>query len=96
MPHLAETCWEMLGYSQMICESDWPVADPALLADDELTIAVQMNGKLKATLELPKDLDKKLVEEKVLDLDAIKKALAEKELKKIIVVPNKIVNLVVK
>ena len=96
MPHLAETCWEMLGYSQMICESDWPVADPALLADDEVTIAVQMNGKLKATLELPKDLDKKLVEEKVLDLDAIKKALAEKELKKIIVVPNRIVNLVVK
>ena len=96
MPHLAEACWELLGHDHMVCEARWPVADPALLTDDEVTIAVQMNGKLKATLDLPKDMDKKLVEEKVLDLDKIKAALAGKDLKKVIVVPNKIVNLVVK
>lgn len=95
MPHLCESCWEALGHSQMICDVAWPTANPDLLTDDEITIAVQMNGKLKATLPLAKDMDKKLVEEKVLELDAIKKALADKTLKKVIVVPNKIVNLVV-
>ena len=66
------------------------------MVDDSVTIAVQINGKLKATIQLPKDMDKKLAEAKVLELQAIREALKDKTVDKVIVVPNRIVNVVAK
>ena len=72
----------------------WPEANPALLVDDNVTIAVQINGKLKATLDVAKDMEKSEVETLALSHDLVKNAIADKEIRKIIVVPNRIVNVV--
>ena len=54
-PHLAEELWQRLGHDELLADQPWPEADAALLVDDTVTIAVQVNGKLRATLELPRD-----------------------------------------
>jgi len=96
MPHLAEECWQQLGNTDLVSQRPWPKADPALLVDDSVTVAIQINGKTKATIELAKDMDRAAAEAKVLGLQSIKDALKDKEIVKIIVVPNRIVNVVVK
>ncbi|MDE3060083.1 MAG: leucine--tRNA ligase, partial [Pseudomonadota bacterium] len=96
MPHLAEELWAHLGHQEMLCHQPWPKADPALLVDDEVTVAIQINGKTKTTIQLPRDLDRKLAEEKVLELQAVRDALKDKQVDKVIVVPNRIVNVVAK
>ena len=96
LPHLSEELWKQLGHSDTVTDQAWPKADPALLVDDNVTIAVQINGKLRATIELPKDTDKKITEEKILELQPIHEALKDKTIDKIIVVPNRIVNVVAK
>ena len=94
MPHLTEELWEALGNKEALAAQAWPVAIPAFLVDDSVTVAVQINGKLKTTIELPKDMDAKAAEAKVLELDAMREALKDKQVAKIIVVPNRIVNVV--
>jgi leucyl-tRNA synthetase len=96
MPHLAESCWELLGHKDMICTAPWPKADPALLVDDEVTIAVQINGKLKTTFTAKKDAHSDLVEAEALILEPVKSALEGKQIVKVVVVPNRIVNVVAK
>src|SRR5436853_586870 len=61
MPHLAEEMWVALGGEGLLAEQPWPVADPQLTRDEQVTIAVQVNGKLRGTLEIPRDLDKAAV-----------------------------------
>ena len=95
LPHIAEECWAALGHADMLIQRPWPVADKALLTDDSVTIAVQINGKLRTTIALAKDMDKALVEETVLALQAVTEALKDKKINKVIVVPNRIVNVVV-
>jgi leucyl-tRNA synthetase len=94
MPHLGEELWLQLGNKSSGAPRAWPKANPALLAEDSVTIAVQINGKLRGTIELPKDMDRTLVEQKALALPAMRDALAGKQVVKIIVVPNRIVNVV--
>lgn len=94
MPHLAEELWQQLGNKDTIADRAWPIFDPALLVDDSVTIAIQINGKLRATIDLPKDADKKFIEEKALALPAISELLKDKKVNKVIVVPNRIVNVV--
>jgi len=94
MPHAAEECWQQLGHKDTLADRPWPKADPALLVDDSVTIAVQINGKLRATLDMPKDIDKATAEAKVFELKAIKEALVGKQVNKVIIVPNRIVNVV--
>ncbi len=96
MPHLAEELWQQLGHKDLVSQRPWPKADPALLVDDEVTVAIQINGKLRATIQLPKDIDRALAEQKVLELQAVRDALKDKKVDKIIVVPNRIVNVVAK
>jgi leucyl-tRNA synthetase len=96
LPHVTEELWERLGHAAPLTATPWPKADAALIVDDEVTVAVQVGGKLRATIQLPKDMDAKLVEARVLELEPIRAALAEKQVAKIIVVPNRIVNVVVK
>jgi leucyl-tRNA synthetase len=94
MPHITEEVWEHLGNSTLLVDAPWPVADAKLAADDEVTIAVQVGGKLRGTLTVAKDLPSKQLEEAALALDNVREAIAGKTIAKIIVVPNRIVNVV--
>jgi leucyl-tRNA synthetase len=95
MPHLAEECWKALGHGQTVVDTPWPKPIPALIVDDEVTIAVQINGKRRAEIKLPKGFAKDKVEAAVMELDAIKRALEGKTVVKFIVVPDRIVNIVI-
>jgi leucyl-tRNA synthetase len=94
MPHLAEECWKALGHTKLVAETAWPKYDPALTASDSVTIAVQVNGKRRGEVVMPKDADSKAVEAAALVLDGVMRALDGGAPKKVIVVPNRIVNIV--
>jgi leucyl-tRNA synthetase len=95
MPHLAEELWQVLGHGRLLAEESWPIADPALLISDTVTIAVQVNGKLKATIDVARDGDPAEAEAAALKDPRIVAAMAGKAARKVIVVPNRIVNVVV-
>jgi len=94
LPHIAEEIWQHLGHKELLLDSPWPKADPELLIDDTVIIAIQVNGKLRATITLQRDMAVKDVEAAALAETLVQKALDGKVPKKIIVVPNKIVNVV--
>jgi leucyl-tRNA synthetase len=93
-PHLAEDAWRALGNEGLIADAAWPKADPALLVEDEVTIAVQVNGKLRDTLTAPKGAPREALEEMALSSDKIVRLLEGKAPRKVIVVPDRLVNLV--
>jgi leucyl-tRNA synthetase len=95
MPHLAEELWRSLGHNQLIVETPWPEADRRLIVDDSVIVAVQVNGKLRATIELPRDAAQSVAEAAAVALDVVQRLLAGKPPRKVIVVPNRIVNVVV-
>jgi len=95
LPHVAEEMWEALDHKTMLINEPWPKADPSLLVDNTVTVAVQVNGKLRATLDLPRDIPAKEAEKAALADANVQRAIAGKEPRKIIVVPNKIINIVV-
>ncbi|MEO1281878.1 MAG: leucine--tRNA ligase [Pseudomonadota bacterium] len=94
MPHLAEECWARLGYNTLIANQRWPAAEQALLVDDEMTIAVQVNGKRRDELTISVSASKSDIETAALALEPVIKALDGKPVKKVIVVPKRIVNVV--
>jgi leucyl-tRNA synthetase len=94
-PHLAEELWQALGHTTLLADAPWPKADPALLVDDTVTVAVQLNGKLRGTLKLAKDAPKDAAEKAALALPELRRGLDGKTPKRVIVVPNRIVNVVV-
>ncbi|MCA0431940.1 MAG: leucine--tRNA ligase [Proteobacteria bacterium] len=94
MPHLAEECWAVLGHTTPVVATAWPVADPELTRVDEVTIAVQVNGKRRDEIRVAKGATREQLEPIVLNLDAVKRALDGKPVSKFIVVPDRIVNLV--
>jgi leucyl-tRNA synthetase len=85
----------LLGNETLLVDMPWPEIDPALLKSDTVTIAVQVNGKTKATITLAKDADQKTAETTALSDASVQRAVEGKSVKKIIVVPNRIVNVVV-
>ena len=93
-PHLAEEMWARLGHQTLIVSENWPVGDAALAQDDVVTIAVQICGKMRGTIEMPKDAPQSDVEAAALALENVKRQVAGMDIKKVIVVPNKIVNIV--
>ena len=93
-PHLAEEAWRALGKDGLIADAAWPEADPALLVEDEVTIAVQVNGKLRDTLTAPKGAPREALEEMALASDKILRILEGKPPRKVIVVPDRLVNVV--
>ena len=94
MPHLAEELWAVLGHETMVTESLWPQADERFLAVDTVTIAVQVNGKLRGTIEGPADMDKEEAEAMALALENVQRATNGSPPRKVIVVPNKVINVV--
>ncbi len=95
MPHLAEECWREIGGDGIMAERPWPKFDAALVMENEITLPVQINGKKRADLTIARDADQSAIESAVLALDAVKTALNGGSPKKIIVVPQRIVNVVV-
>ena len=94
-PHLAEEVWAMLGGTGLIANAPWPIADESLLIEDTVTMPIQINGKRRSEITVAKDMDKAEVEKRALADDAVVKALAGGQPKKLIVVPGRIVNVVV-
>jgi len=94
-PHIAEELWQTLGHEEPLYKTRWPIFDADLLREDRVTIAIQIKGKLRATLEIPKDADKADVEKAALAEPKIAAALAGATIRKVIVVPNRIVNVVI-
>ena len=94
MPHLAEEAWSALGTEGLVADAAWPEVDPALLVEDEVTIAVQHKGKLRDTLTAPKGASKEDLEAMALASDKVQRSLDGAEVRKIIVVPDRLVNIV--
>jgi leucyl-tRNA synthetase len=95
MPHVAEELWHQLGFTALLADTAWPEADESLLTDENVTIAVQVNGKLRGTIELAKDAAQEDAEAAALQLPRVREALENKPPRKVIVVPNRIINVVV-
>ncbi|MBS7543626.1 leucine--tRNA ligase [Ancylobacter oerskovii] len=94
VPHLAEECWTVLGGAGLAATAHWPASDPALLVDDSVTLPIQINGKKRGEITVPKAASPAEVEQAVLALDLIAEALDGRAPKRIIVVPQRIVNVV--
>jgi leucyl-tRNA synthetase len=94
MPHLAEQCWQVLGQGGLISEADWPQIERDLLVEDAVTLVVQVNGKKRGEITVAKATQNLQIEAAVLALDAVKSALGDKPVRKIIIVPMRIVNVV--
>ena len=94
-PHLAEDIWAAQGGQGLIAQAPWPKADPAMLEDDTITLPIQINGKRRAEISVPKDTPASEVEKIALADDAVVKFLAGQPVRKIIVVPGRIINVVI-
>ncbi|WP_170791229.1 leucine--tRNA ligase [Ruegeria lacuscaerulensis] len=94
-PHLSEELWKLLGGEGLVATAAWPVADEEMLVDDTVTLPIQINGKRRAEISVPLEMDKAEVEKIALSTEAVQKALDGNAPKKVIVVPGRIVNVVV-
>jgi leucyl-tRNA synthetase len=94
MPHLSEECWARLGYNTLLANEPWPAVEAALLVDDQVTIAVQVNGKRRDELVISRSAGSQEVEAAALALEPVIRALEGRPVKKVIVVPQRIVNVV--
>lgn len=95
-PHMMEEIWQVLGHDESITYAKWPTYDPAKLVESTVEIMVQVSGKLRGKFKAAKDSDKDTLEKEALSLDHVQKFLDGKDVKKVIVIPNKIVNIVAK
>ncbi|WP_022672966.1 leucine--tRNA ligase [Novosphingopyxis baekryungensis] len=93
-PHLAEECWARLDQDGLIADAPWPRFDPALLVEDEVTVAIQVKGKLRDTLTVPKGLDKDAMEKAALASEKVQRSIDGAPVRKVIVVPDRLVNIV--
>jgi leucyl-tRNA synthetase len=94
MPHLAEECWGVLGQPGLVSEADWPKIERDLLVEDTVMLVVQVNGKKRGEVTVARSAQNPEIEAAVLALDAVKQALGGKAVRKVIVVPMRIVNVV--
>ena len=94
VPHLAEEAWRRLGHESWLAREPWPEAEAALLADDVVVVAVQVDGRKRATISLPADHDRAEAEDAAMADGGVRRALAGRAVRKVIVVPGRIVNVV--
>ena len=94
MPHLGEECWQALGEHGLVAEASWPLLEAGLIIDDQIVLPVQVNGRKRADVTVPADADSAAVEAIVRSLDTVIRAMEGREIRKVIVVPRRIVNVV--
>jgi leucyl-tRNA synthetase len=94
MPHMAEELWQSLGQAVMLVDLPWPEADKSLLVKETITLGVQVNGKIRGTITLAPDADEAAAREAALSEAGVQRAIAGKEVRKVIVVKNRIVSIV--
>jgi leucyl-tRNA synthetase len=94
-PHLAEELWRRLGHTETIAYEPWPTFEEKWTIENEVEIAIQINGKIKDRITISKDLDQDHIKDLVLQLESVKESLEGKQIRKFIVVPNRLVNMVI-
>jgi leucyl-tRNA synthetase len=94
-PHIAEELWERLGKAYSIHQQAWPEFDPDLAREDEITLVVQVNGKVRDRITVPAGISEEDARRKALESEAVRKAMAGKEPRQVIVVPGRLVNVVI-
>lgn len=95
-PHLAEECWRRCGHAETLAYAAWPQVDAGLLVEDEIVLPVQVNGKMRGTVAVAADVGKDAAVELARGLPPVQKQLEGKEVKKVIFVPGKILNIIAK
>jgi len=95
VPHVTQTLWEMLGQQGLLLDAPWPTFDPQALVREEIKMVIQVNGKVRGHLMISPKADHQTIEEQALQEPNIQRFIAEKTVKKVIVVPNKLVNVVI-
>lgn len=94
-PHLAEELWQELGHKESISKTPWPKYEPQLVKEEFLAIAIQVNGKLRSDIRVPVDITDDALKEAVLSDEKVKKWIGTHTIKKFIIVPKRLVNIVV-
>ncbi|WP_028575585.1 leucine--tRNA ligase [Desulfonatronovibrio hydrogenovorans] len=95
-PHICEELWRRIGYSRFLSQSSWPDYDPGALLQDQVLVVIQVNGKLRSKLSVPADISRQELEKLALDDEKIQKYLQGQMVAKIVVIPQKLVNIVVR
>lgn len=95
VPHISSVLWQELGHSSDIIDAAWPVADEAAMVQDEIQYIVQVNGKLRDRLQIAADADQQTIEQLAQDSEGVQRHIEGKTVRKIIVVPGRLVNIVV-
>ena len=95
IPHICHQLWQELGHDSVIIDQSWPLVDEAALVQDSIEMVVQVNGKLRGKMQVPVDIDKASCEKKALENDAVCRFIDGKPIRKVIVVPGRLVNIVV-
>ncbi|MBL0941776.1 MAG: leucine--tRNA ligase, partial [Alphaproteobacteria bacterium] len=93
IPHITEELWSLLGHQESLVDYPWPQVDESLLVSEKICIAIQVNGKVRGTLEISKDWDEEKLKEEVLKVPNVEKFLQDQLIRKIIIVPHKIINI---
>ena len=95
MPHISEELWQSIGHNTCLLDNAWPKYDEKLIKDDMIKIAVQVKGKLRGTIEISAEASQNEIEAQALNLDTVKNNIADANVKKVIYVPKKIINIVI-
>jgi leucyl-tRNA synthetase len=95
VPHFCEELWQRMGHDTVLSHTPWPAFDAEAAREDSITLVIQVNGKVRSRLQVEADCDEKALEEKTLNDDKVRKCLEGKSIRKVIVVKNKLVNIVV-
>lgn len=95
-PHIAEELWQQLGHATSVCDAEWPEFDEKFLQESSVTMSVSFNGKTRFTLQFPADATKEQIEKETLASEQTQKYIAGKQIVKVIVVPKRIVNIVIR
>jgi leucyl-tRNA synthetase len=94
-PHITQELWEALGHRGLLINCEWPSYDEAYVREETVTVAIQISGKLRDTVEVERDVDEEALKTLVLSLEKVGRHLEDRPIKKFIVVPNKLVNIVI-
>jgi leucyl-tRNA synthetase len=95
VPHVAEELWNCLGYEQNIESRGWPIWDPTALVEDEISIVIQVNGKVRGKVVVAADASEDVIRESALAESNVARSIADKTIRKVIIVPGRLVNIVV-